>query len=108
LRILLPGAQMLTAFLIILPVSGGARQIILNERLVFMATFFFALTSLPCHPAPPDASADQPRALQAPGHAPDRGLFGKRSGNVASGVMALLIGGLWCFLPMYLKRKHGF
>lgn len=52
LRILLPGAQMLTAFLIILPFNGGGRQIIQDERLVFLATFFFALTSLVLMSAP--------------------------------------------------------
>src|SRR5215203_1583473 len=52
LRILLPGAQMLTAFLIILPFNGGARQIIQGESQAFLATFFFALTSLVLLSAP--------------------------------------------------------
>lgn len=52
LRILLPGAQMLTAFLIILPFNGGARQIIEAKRCVFLMTFFFALTSLVLLSAP--------------------------------------------------------
>lgn len=35
-------------------------------------------------------------------------VLGKFSGNVASGAMAPLIVRLWCVLPIYLKRKHGF
>jgi hypothetical protein len=35
-------------------------------------------------------------------------VFGSLLGNVVSGLMALLITLLWCLLPMYLKRRHGF
>ena len=53
LRIPLPGAQMLSAFLIILPFNGGGdRLIIETERYVFLVTFFFALTSLVLLSAP--------------------------------------------------------
>lgn len=132
LRILLPGAQMLTAFLIILPFSAGARQLIQTERLAFLATFFFALTSLVLLSAP----AIQHR-LMRPLISRERfkrmatrqivagscalaiafilgtnlvisSVFGQFLGNVASGTMALLITCLWCLLPMYLKRRHGF
>lgn len=132
LRILLPGAQMLTAFLIILPFSTGARQLIQTERMAFLATFFFALTSLVLLSAP----AIQHR-LMRPLISRERfkrmatrqivagscslafafvlgtnlvisSVFGKPLGNLTSGVMALLITGLWCLLPMYLKRRHGF
>lgn len=132
LRILLPGAQMLTAFLIILPFNTGAREIIEGERIVFLATFFVALTSLVLLSAP----AIQHR-LMRPLICRERfkrvatrqivagscalaiafilgtnlvisSVFGKLLGNVASGTMAALIAGLWCVLPMYLKRKHGF
>lgn len=41
LRILLPGAQLLTAFLITLPFNSGFRQIVTAEKWVFMATFIF-------------------------------------------------------------------
>ena len=132
LRILLPGAQMLTAFLIILPFNSGGREIIHAERIVFLATFFFALTSLVLMSAP----AIQHR-LMRPLMSRERfkrvatrqivagafslalaftlgtnlvisTVFGKLMGNVASGTMALIIFCLWCILPMYLKRKHGF
>jgi hypothetical protein len=132
LRILLPGAQMLTAFLIILPFSTGARQLIQTERLAFLATFFFALTSLVLLSAP----AIQHRLMRplinrerfkrmatqqivagscALAFAFTLGtnlvissVFGKLLGNLASGTMAILITCLWCLLPMYLKRRHGF
>jgi hypothetical protein len=132
LRILLPGAQMLTAFLIILPFSTGARQFIQAERLVFLATFFFALTSLVLLSAPaiqhrlmrPLISRERFKRLATRQIVAGSGalafaftlgtnlvissVFGKLLGNVASAAMALLIAGLWCALPMYLKRRHGF
>ncbi len=132
LRILLPGAQMLTAFLIILPFSAGARQLIQTERVAFLATFFFALTSLVLLSAP----AIQHR-LMRPLISRERfkrmatrqivagscalafafilgtnlvisAVFGAFLGHLTSGAMALLITCLWCLLPMYLKRRHGF
>src|SRR5688572_18934893 len=45
-RILLPGAQMLTAFLVLLPFNGTFAEIIRTEKFVFLATFFFSLSSL--------------------------------------------------------------
>ena len=132
LRVLLPGTQMLTAFLIILPFSGGARQTILAERMVFLATFFFSLISLVLLSAP----AIQHR-LMRPLITRERfkrvatrhivagaaclafaftlgtnlvisSVFGKLTGNLASMTMAALIIGLWYLLPMHLKRKHGY
>ncbi len=52
LRILLPGAQMLTAFLVILPFNGGFDQIRQEERYVYLATFLCALVSLVFFAAP--------------------------------------------------------
>ena len=132
LRILLPGAQMLTAFLIIVPFNGGAHHIIQAERLVFLATFFFALASLVLLSAP----AIQHR-LMRPLMSRARfkrvasrqivlgacclaiaftlgtnlvisSVFGKPLGNLASATIALLIVALWCVLPLYLKHRHGF
>jgi hypothetical protein len=132
LRILLPGAQMLTAFLIILPFNAGARQIMQAEKLVFLATFFFALTSLVLLSAP----AIQHRLMRplidrlrfkrlatrqivagsfALAFAFILGtnmviaeVFGRLVGNLASAAIALLIGAVWGVLPLYLKHKHGF
>lgn len=131
LRILLPGAQMLTAFLIILPFSANARDFMQAERMVFLATFFFAVTSLVLLSAPAI-----PHRLMRPLLSRERfkrvatrqivagsvslafaftlgtnmvisAVFGPLFGTFASGGMALLIIGLWGVLPMYLKRKHG-
>lgn len=132
LRILLPGAQMLTAFLIIVPFNGGARAIIEEERYVFLVTFFFALTSLVLLSAP----AIQHRLMRllisksrfkrlasrqivagscALGFAFILGtnlvlsaVFGTVVGLIAAAGMASLIGSVWMVLPLYLKRKHGF
>ena len=132
LRILLPGAQMLTAFLIILPFNGGARQIIHSERNVFLVTFFFALTSLVLLSAPaiqhrlmrPLISKSRFKRMAsrqivagscALGCAFILGtnlvlteVFGTVIGIAAAAAMALLIGSVWMVLPLYLKRKHGF
>ena len=132
LRILLPGAQMLTAFLIILPFNGGARLVIESERYVFLVTFFFALTSLVLLSAPaiqhrlmrPLISKSRFKRMAsrqivagscALGCAFILGtnlvlstVFGTVVGIIAAVAMAGLIGSVWMILPLYLKRKHGF
>lgn len=52
LRILLPGAQTLTAFLIILPFNGGFAQIQQGEKIVYLITFLCSVTSLVLFTAP--------------------------------------------------------
>ncbi|WP_175946403.1 DUF6328 family protein [Caballeronia sp. BCC1704] len=52
LRILLPAAQLLTAFLITLPFSGGFAKIVSAEKWVFLATFCCSLMSLFLFAAP--------------------------------------------------------
>jgi hypothetical protein len=132
LRILLPGAQMLTAFLIILPFNGGARQIIQAERYVFLVTFFCALISLVLLSAPaiqhrlmrPLISKSRFKRIAsrqivagscALGFALILGtnlvlseVFGALIGIIAGAAMAALIASVWLVLPLYLKRKHGF
>ncbi len=49
---LLPGAQTLTAFLIILPFSAGFVEIRDTEKAVYMVTFLCAVMSLVCFTAP--------------------------------------------------------
>jgi hypothetical protein len=46
LRVLLQGAQVLTAFLIILPFNAGFARLSQPEKWVYLATFVCALTSL--------------------------------------------------------------
>jgi hypothetical protein len=132
LRILLPGAQMLTAFLIILPFSGGARQVVQGDRIVFLATFFFALISLVLLSAP----AIQHRLMRPLNNRARfkrvatrqivagsfslafafilgtkmviNEVFGAMASSIASAAMAMLILCVWCLLPMYLKRRHDY
>ncbi len=68
LRVLLPGAQTLTAFLIILPFNAGFAQIQQGEQYVYLATFLCSVTSLVLFTAP----AAQHRVLRP---LPDRERF---------------------------------
>lgn len=52
LRVLLPGSQLLTAFLISVPFMPGFRQVIQAEKWIFMATFVCSLASLILFAAP--------------------------------------------------------
>jgi hypothetical protein len=52
LRILLPGVQTLTAFLVILPFSPGFERLDQNERWVYLATFICSVSSLVLFTAP--------------------------------------------------------
>ena len=52
LRVLLPGAQTLTAFLIILPFNSGFADIQRGERYVYIATFLCSIASLVLFAAP--------------------------------------------------------
>lgn len=131
-RILLPGAQMLTAFLIILPFNGGFQRIVHSEKLVFLATFICALTSLLLLSAP----AIQHRLIRplvdraAFKHLASKFIvagavalafaftlatnlvisevFGTLAGGLASALIALLIVVLWWLLPMHLQRASRF
>ena len=131
MRILLPGAQMLSAFLIILPFNTGFAHIDHTEKLLFLATFFLALTSLVLLSAP----AVQHRLMRP---LKDRArfkrvatkqivagsfalaialvlgtdlviseVFGATVGMVMAGIMAALIAIAWWLMPMYLKRHSG-
>lgn len=131
-RILLPGAQMLTAFLIILPFNGGFKQIVQTEKMVFLATFVLALMSLVLLSAP----AIQHRlmrplvnrarfkrvatrqivagaftlaiALILATNLVISEVFGKVVGIVIGAMMATFILCIWWLLPAYLKRMRGY
>lgn len=131
MRILLPGAQMLTAFLIILPFNGGFARIVHSEKLLFLATFVLSLTSLVLLSAP----AVQHRMMRP---LKDRArfkrvatklmvsgsltlaialvlgtdlviseVFGAKVGLITSGLVALLILVVWWWMPKYLKKHAG-
>lgn len=132
LRILLPGAQMLTAFLILLPFNGAARSVIDAQRYVFLATFVCALTSLVLLSAPaiqhrlmrPLISKARFKRMASRQIVAGSGtlgvafilgtnlvlseVFGSVMGIVSGALMAMLISAIWWLLPMYLKRRHGF
>ncbi|MFN3302121.1 MAG: DUF6328 family protein [Roseateles sp.] len=52
LRVLLPTAQLLSAFLIAVPFAPGFRTIVLAEKHVFLATFMLSVSSLVLFTAP--------------------------------------------------------
>jgi hypothetical protein len=128
MRILLPGAQMLSAFLVILPFNEGFGKIVHAEKLLFLATFFFSLTALVLLSAP----AVQHRVMRP---LRDRArfkriatrqivagafslaialvlgtdlviseVFGPLVGVVMAAIMAVLILCVWWVLPAWLKR----
>lgn len=128
-RILLPGAQMLSAFLIILPFNTGFSRIVHWEKQLFLATFLFSLASLVLLSAP----AIQHRLMRP---LKDRAhfkrvatrqivagafalavalvlgttlvmseVFGLAIGLIVSALMAVLILCAWWLLPLWLKRR---
>jgi hypothetical protein len=129
-RILLPGAQMLTAFLIILPFNGGFQHIVHIEKLVFLATFICSLVSLLSAPAIQHRLIRPLVDRAAFKHIASKFIvagavalafaftlatnlvisevFGAVAGGVASGLIALVILVLWWMLPMYLQRAARF
>jgi hypothetical protein len=132
LRILLPGAQMLTAFLIILPFNGGFRHIVHSEKIVFLATFIFSLASLVLLSAPAIQHrlmrplADRARFKHmATQHIVVGALslacslilgtnlvitevFGMMIGLLISGAIATLVVCVWWLFPLYLKHRQGY
>lgn len=131
MRILLPGAQMLSAFLVILPFNEGFGKIVHTEKLLFLATFIFALTSLVLLSAPAVQHRimrplkDRARfkrvatrlmvtgsftlaiALVLATNLVISEVFGVTVGLITSAVMALLILIVWWWMPRYLKRHAG-
>lgn len=129
LRVMLAGAQMLTAFLILLPFNDTFEQIVQFEKYVFLATFFLAVSSIVLLSAPAiqhrimNPLADRPafkrmaiRHLVAGGVAMALAfilatdlvmsqVFGAVPGVVAAAVIAVLILCLWLLLPYYLKSR---
>lgn len=132
LRILLPGAQLLTAFLIALPFNSGFAKVLQSEKWVFIATFLCAMISLVMFSAP----AVQHRVLRP---LLDRAkfkqfasremligsialalalilatelvlaeVFGHPLGVVFASAVAVLIGSLWWALPRALRGRRLF
>ena len=132
LRILLPGTQTLTAFLVILPFNNGFSQIQAAEKYVYLATFLCSIIALILFTAP----AAQHR-LQRPLR--DRQRFKDNATRliiiglvplsaalvlatqlvisqvlpyswisfVAAGIVALLIGLVWWLYPLLRQADKG-
>jgi hypothetical protein len=128
LRVLLPSAQLLSAFLISVPFMPGFDAIAYTEKWVFLTTFVLAITSLVVLTAPAVQHrlirplSDRPRfkALAtrqilfgsiALGSALVFGtqlvlskVFGHPTGTITAILIAALILTLWCLLPQRWKR----
>jgi hypothetical protein len=129
LRILLQGAQVMTAFLTILPFNEAFSNIVQSEKWVFIATYFCSITSLIFFSTPAAAHRIE-RPLR------DREKFKRfgtrmmivgavflsatlvlgtqlvvsqvideRRGMVAAGVVAALVIVLWWIVPL-LRKPH--
>lgn len=128
-RVLLTGAQVLTAFLITVPFSSGFARLVATERGVYGATFLSALASLVLFTSVAAYHRlnwplrDRPRfkrfatrvvvvglvplslALVLATHLVLQPLFGTLWASLATGLVGLLIGGLWWVLPL-ASRLH--
>jgi len=129
LRVLLPSAQLLSAFLTTVPFAAGFRDIVRGEKVVFLTTFLLVVASLILLSAP----AVQHRLLRP---LADRGAFKRRAnrqivcgaatlslslvlatqfvlaevvgpavGTVAAGTIGLLVLSLWWIYPARLRRR---
>lgn len=82
LRVLLPSAQLLSAFLITVPFNTGFANIVTSEKRVFLATFILAITSLVLLSSP----AVQHRLIRP---LRDRARFKLATRQIVAGSMAL-------------------
>lgn len=129
LRVLLPTAQLLSAFLTTVPFTQGFSGIVSIEKYVFLATFILSVSSLVLLSAP----AVQHRLMRP---LPNREAFkhlatrlilagsitlaaalvlvtqlilsevlGKRIGLVVATFMAILIVGVWVVLPKWWRKS---
>lgn len=128
LRVLLMGAQLFTAFLILLPFSAGFKQIVQSEKWVFLATFLFSVLSLILFTAPAVqhrmvrplrnrtkfkematrqilvGAAALSCALVLGANLVISEVFGHRLGLVVAGLIAVLVAVLWWVLPWSLQK----
>ncbi|MEO7578162.1 MAG: DUF6328 family protein [Massilia sp.] len=113
----------------LLPFNGEFRQIVQAEKVVFLATFLLALTSLVLLSAPAIQHRlmrplnDRARFKQVATRQIVAGslalaialvlatnlviseVFGGAVGFAVAGIMALLVLSIWWLLPLYLKRS---
>lgn len=130
LRVLLPTAQLLSAFLIAVPFAPAFRNIVQAEKHVFLATFMLSVSSLVLFTAPAvqhrlmrplrqrasfKARASRQMLVGAALLAAALVLatqfvlsevLGHTVGNIAAGVIALLIAAMWLVIPVSWRRSH--
>ena len=128
-RVLLPSAQLLTAFLITVPFNPGFAQVVAAEKMVFLATFLFSVMSLILLSAPAvqhrlirplvnrerfkrlgskqivAGSVTLSLALTLGTQLVLSEVFGHRVGNYAAGLIGTLIVMLWWVFPKFMKAK---
>lgn len=129
-RILLPGAQVLTAFLIMVPFTPVFAQSLQSEKWVFAATFLCSTASLVLFSAPAvQHRMNRPLinrarfknfatreillgcvalslALVLATDLVVAVVLGERAASVAAALIAAAIGGVWWLLPLRWKAKH--
>jgi peptidoglycan biosynthesis protein MviN/MurJ (putative lipid II flippase) len=132
LRVLLPGSQLLSGFLIAVPFAPGFARMVGSEHYIFLATFLFALISLVFLSAPaiqhrmvrPLRDRERFKAIasrQILLGAATLGIslvlatqlvlstvMGQTVGNVAAGFLAGLILLVWCWVPWLLRGRGHF
>ncbi len=128
LRVLLPGIQTLTGFLIILPFSQGFSKIGQNEQWVYLALFICSISSLVLFTAPAAQhrlerplrdrvrfKRDATRliiiglvplslALILATHLVVREVGGRWPGIIIAGIVAIIIALTWWWLPLLHRR----
>ena len=131
LRVLLPGAQLLSAFLITLPFVPGFRDIAGYEKWLFLATLICSIVSLVLLSAPAVQHrlmrplADRVAFKRFASYEMLAGavmlslalvlgvglvvseVFGKTAGYVVGGFIAFVVGIMWWALPIAIKSRQG-
>lgn len=129
LRVLLPSAQLLSAFLIAVPFAPGFAAIVESEKRVFLAMFMLSVASLVLFTAPavqhrlmrPLRSRTAFKALATRQMLVGAGtlgiaivlatqfvlaeVLGHAVANVAAGAMTLLVLVLWCVAPRIWRSR---
>jgi peptidoglycan biosynthesis protein MviN/MurJ (putative lipid II flippase) len=132
LRVLLPGSQLLSGFLIAVPFAPGFARMVGSEQYIFLATFLFALISLVFLSAPAIqhrlirplrdrerfkviagrqmlfGAATLAIALVLATQLVLSAVMGQTVGNVAAGFLGGLIALIWCVLPWVLRGRGHF
>jgi hypothetical protein len=130
LRVLLPTAQLLSAFLIAVPFAPGFRNIVQAEKNVFLATFLLSVAALALFTAPAvqhrlmrplrqranfKARASRQMLVGAAFLAIALVLatqfvlsevLGHMVGNVAAAAIGALIGAIWLLVPLTWNRRQ--